>query len=599
MLIPPALPGKPGRFRQFVRALLCRRGLGGVLAACLLTGAVAGWAQQGADARLPVLQLNAPDGQIALAEHSQFWIDATGNALLEQVEAWEYDLPFAMRPAGHTATLGKQVMWVRFSTMQPDLSQRWVLEVSSAGVDRVSLYYRDDAGNWAVQDAGDKIPVSQWPRPDRVPVFDLDSEQAQPVTYFLRIEQARRPFSAPLYIYKHPALLAHRMQEQFLLGAYFGLALLMALVAAANAVAFRDRSFAAYAAYIAALAAAQAALLGIGGQYLWPEWAAWNDLSAFLLPVLAACSGLWFARVVTRPRQFPAALDWLSLKMIIVLPLLTALDTLFPTHAGFIGITALIIATIVLIFAMVFIAWRSGDPSMRWIALGFVPMAAVAPFPILRDLGLIPVSFLTQYGLTLGAALQTPMLFYGLLRRAAQRREARARAAALAQTEPLTGLNNLHTFEARLHEALLRSGRYRHRSALLMIDLSNHGWFAKEHGRQIADYALVLTGSCLRKLTRDIDIAARVGDSEFALLIEGPVTAAQAVAAATQLVAHALQPSDLLPVGSHLKLHVAIAMVPDAHCGNQGDAAQHLAYMLNSLREMPANTRKSIKTVNF
>jgi GGDEF domain-containing protein len=109
----------------------------------------------------------------------------------------------------------------------------------------------------------------------------------------------------------------------------------------------------------------------------------------------------------------------------------------------------------------------------------------------------------------------------------------------------------------------------------------------------------VLTGSCLRKLARDIDIAARVGDCEFALLIEGPVTPAQAVAAATQLVARALQPSDLLPVGARLKLHVAIAMVPDAQCGEYPNAALHLAYMLKSLREMPANTRKSIKTVNF
>lgn len=572
----------------------------GMLAAYLLGVATPGWTQHRADARLPVLQLNAPDGQIELAEHSQYWIDATGKAVLEQVEAWEYNLPFATRPAGHTVQLDGKVLWIRFNAMQPDLSQRWSLEISSAGVDNVSLHYRDAAGNWVEQKAGDRIPVHRWPRPDRFPVFDLDAEQTRPITYFIRIEHARTPFSAPMFIYSHPALLAQRMQEQFLLGAYFGLAVLMALVATANAVAFRDRSFVAYAAYIAALAAAQAALLGIGGQYLWPDFAGWNNLSTFLLPVLAACSGIWFARVVTRPRQFSALLDWLSRKLIVVLALVAVMDTLFPTRASYIAIAGLIVAAMALICVMVFIAWRSGDPTMRWIALGFVPVAVVAPFPILRNLGLIPVSFLTQYGLTLGAALETPLLFYGLLRRAAQRREARARAAALTQTEPLTGLTNLHTFEERLHDALLRSNRYQHRSALLMVDLSNHGWFAKEHGRQIADYALVLTGSCLRKQARDIDIAARVGDSEFALLIEGPVTAAQAVAAATQLVARALQPSDLLPVGSHLKLHVAIALVPDPVCNSQHlGASEHLHYLLGSLREMPANTRKSIKTVNF
>lgn len=599
MLIFHALTGKPGRILRFGRALFCGRGIVEMLAACLLLSATPVWAQHAADARLPVLQLNAPDGQVALAEHSQFWIDTTGKAVLEQVEAWEYDLPFARRPAGHTVLLDGQVMWVRFNAMQPDLSQRWALEMSSAGVDRVSLHYRNAAGDWVEQKAGDKLPVSRWPRPDRFPVFDLDAEQTRPVTYFIRIEHARTPFSAPLFIYSQPALLAQRMQEQFLLGAYFGLAVLMALVAAANAVAFSDRSFAAYAVYISARAAAQAGMLGIGGQYLWPDSPAWNDLSAFLLPVLAACSGIWFARVVTQPQRFSTALDRLSLQLIMLLALLAVLDTAYPTHAGFVATTALIIAAISLICALVFIAWQSGDATMRWIALGFVPVVLMAPFPVLRNLGLVPVSFLTQYGLTLGAALETPLLFYGLLRHAAQRREVRARAAALAQTEPLTGLSNQHTFEARLHEALLRSNRYQHRSALLMIDLSNHGWFAREHGRQISDYALVLAGSCLRKLARDIDIAARVGDCEFALLIEGPVSPAQAVAAATQLVARALQPSDLLPVGSRLKLHVAIAMVPDAQCGEHPDAARHLAYMLKSLREMPVNTRKSIKTVNF
>ncbi|SFU96849.1 diguanylate cyclase (GGDEF) domain-containing protein [Polaromonas sp. YR568] len=572
----------------------------GLLAAYLLGAAMPGWAQHSADARLPVLQLNAPDGQIELAEHSQYWIDTTGTAVVEQVEAWEYDLPFARRPAGHTALLDGQVMWIRFNAMQLDLSQRWALEVSSAGVDAVSLHYRDAIGNWVEQKAGDSIPVSRWPRPDRFPVFELDTEQTRPVTYFIRIEHARTPFSAPLFIYSHPALLAQRMQEQFLLGAYFGLTVLMALVAAAYAVAFRDRSFASYAVYIAALAAAQAGLLGIGGQYLWPDFAGWNNLSSFLLPVLAACSGIWFARVVTRPRQFSAVLDWLSMKLMVALALLAVVDVFLPTRASFLAVTLLIVVAMAVVCVMVFIAWQRGDVTMRWIALGFVPVILTAPFPILRNLGLIPISFLTQYGLTLGAALETPLLFYGLLRRAAQRREARARAAALTQTEPLTGLTNLHTFEERLHDALLRSNRYKHLSALLLVDLSNHGWFAKEHGRQIADYALVLTGSCLRKLARDIDIAARVGDSEFALLIEGPVTAAQAVAAATQLVARALQPSDLLPVGSHLKLHVAIALVPDATCTSQHlDASEHLHYLLASLREMPANTRKSIKTVNF
>jgi hypothetical protein len=44
---------------------------------------------------------------------------------------------------------------------------------------------------------------------------------------------------------------------------------------------------------------------------------------------------------------------------------------------------------------------------------------------------------------------------------------------------------------------------------------------------------------------------------------------------------------------------VAIALVPDVSCSQHLDASEHLHYLLGSLREMPANTRKSIKTINF
>jgi hypothetical protein len=167
-------------------------------------------------------------------------------------------------------------------------------------------------------------------------------------------------------------------------GAYFGLALLMALVAAANAVAFRDRSFAAYAVYISARAAAPG-----------------RDAGHRRAIPLAGLSSM------ERPFGLPAAGAGRARHC-------------FPTHAGFIATTALIIAAMALICAWVFIAWRSGDATMRWIALGFVPVVVMAPFPVLRNLGLVPISFLTQHGLTLGAALETPLLFYGLLRHAAK-----------------------------------------------------------------------------------------------------------------------------------------------------------------------------------
>ena len=102
--------------------------------------------------------------------------------------------------------------------------------------------------------------------------------------YWLRIEHERVDFATPIAIQDRASLLASRELEQFLLGAYFGLAALIVVVAAANAMAYRDRNFGVYAVYVATLAAGQVAYLGVGAQHVWDHWLKWNEVATFLLP---------------------------------------------------------------------------------------------------------------------------------------------------------------------------------------------------------------------------------------------------------------------------------------------------------------------------
>ena len=251
------------------------------------------------------------------------------------------------------------------------------------------------------------------------------------------------------------------------------------------------------------------------------------------------------------------------------------------------------------IYAMLWSAWRTGDRWVRWIALGILPVLLAGALPALRNFNLISSGFLTQYAMVIAAAIEAPLLIYGLLQRSSLQHEAQARARALDQTEPLTGLCNRHNFMLRLHESLVRAQRYRHHSALLMVVLDNHEHFVREHGREVADRALVLTGSLLRSVARDVDTAARVNDNHFALLMEGPVRGPQAVAAATSLVAGGLRPNDELPVGSTLRLKIAIALLPQDRVELGLNAQAHLDWLHLSVDELRQEPRRSIVTVNF
>nr|WP_279343601.1 7TM diverse intracellular signaling domain-containing protein [Variovorax terrae] len=539
--------------------------------------------------------MEATQSLVNLADESEFWVDETGMLGIDALEQRQARLPFRLRHVDQPHLIDGKALWLRFDVRMEDTSVRWQLELPLAGVDLATLYYRDDQGHWVVQRAGDSLPLRAWPQAGRYPVFSLSNTPQKTTRYFLQIIHARVPFSAGLQIVSDSRMTTQHEKEQFFLGAYFGLAALVVVLAAANALAFRDSGFGSYAVYVALLAAAQAAFTGVAAQYLWPGYPQLSNAGVFFLPLMAAATGMWFVRTVTTPRQFSPALDRFVLALVGLLVAAGLIDVLFPTSEGFAVTNTLLTGSMLVMLSVIVLSVFEGDRDARWVALGFLPVMIAAMFPLLRNFGLISSGFLTEYGLTLGSAIETPILFYGLHRRLSVRREAQARARALSQTDPLTGLAHARILLLRLQGALVRAVRYHHQSGLLLVNLSNHGALLREHGGEAAERSLVLAASRLRAVARDVDTAARVGDHQFALLIEGPTTLQETQDIAMHAVARGLRESDILPGGASLKFHIAITMLPAGAL----DAQTLLARLQDELRQMEPDARKTIRVASF
>jgi diguanylate cyclase (GGDEF)-like protein len=530
-------------------------------------------------------------GIVPLDGKAVFWVEPGRLKTPQEMESQGTAIPWAIRHPGLQHPLDGQALWVRFEAEVRD-TEAWYFTVGSSGIDRVQLFHRGPDGAWVVQEAGDSRAVSQWPVPGRVPTFELARPDGKPVTYWARIEHERVNFGAELTLYSQGALLAVREREQFLLGAYFGVAALLAVVALANAVGYRDRNFAAYAVYLVLFTLGQAAYLGLGAQHLWDRWLEWNAWSTFLLPGLATVAALWFVQVVTEPARFSSLLDRTVWALMLALLVAVVLDTWRPSRPIFLTRLGLTTATLVLVAVLIGLVWRKGkDPDIRLIALGFVPVLVMALFPLARGFGLIPNSLLTRYGLAIGAAVEMPILFYALSRRGNRRREAQLRASALPRTDALTGLADRRSLLQRLEDSLARARSQKHACALLVVRLANHDAIAGEHGRETLERALVVTASHLRRCAADIDLAARVAERDFALLLEGPTTPDVANARAQQLVVSGLRQAQALPVDLTLRLQVVVSVLP----GHQPDAASTLQWALAALASVRPDSRKQIR----
>ena len=544
---------------------------------------------------MPVIVLGAQTQSVSLDGRSLYWTDPSMKAAPDQVDAGGDTLPWALRERNHQYAIDDNALWFRFDAIVND-DGRWYLQLGSSALDSAQLFYRLGDGSWVKQEAGHSRPVSEWPLPGRVPTFELSRASGKPVRYFLRIEQARVSFASPVAIYNQRSLLAAREREQFLLGAYFGLAALIAFVAFANAAVNRDRNFGTYGVYVVVLALSQLAYLGVGAQHLWNNWLRWNEVASFVLPGMTTAAALWFARTVTEPARFSRALDVIVWALIAAVLGAVAVDALVQSPSSFLLLMSLTVLGLVLGMVLIGWVWAKGeDAYIRLIAAGFLPVVVMALFPVARALNLIPASVLTRYGLSMGAALEMPILFYALTLRGSRRREADVRSAALSRTDALTGLAHKRSLVQHLDNSLMRCSRQKHSCALLAIKLVNWEAIVSEFGRDAGEKSLVVTASILRSTINDIDLAARVDNHEFMLLLDGPTTPETANECAQQVIARGLQQNEALPPTVTLRYNVAVAMLPDKDFDGPGS----IRWLRDAVNAMRPEARRQIRALNF
>ena len=553
------------------------------LAGAIVLLAATGMASTSAWSRT-VLDLDVQQQPVALKDWGDYMVDSTGQLNAAQV--------FSTGPSNWKPTQSNtiypissgQALWIRFTVPPAPDAERWYLEVPYPSINRTSLFTLDSAGQWGEQKSGDLVAVSKWPVPHRHPLMPIAVSAEVPTSYLLRLENGHS-FGVSLQFLSESHLNHSEQRVSLILGIFFGLVGLAAVVSALSALSLRDPAYGFYAASVTLMGLTQATATGIAGLHLWPNAPSWNDVSTSVLPTLELVATLMFVSAAVSLPERSARLHRLFIGMAL-LGLVTAVAVaVVPIDVRMRVLMSYVFLPQLLAFAALVWAWQRGDRFAPWLILGFAPIALAVACVSARNMGWLPVSFLTKHASQIGVAIELPILMVILMLRSQQHRENKRRILGLDRMDPATGLINGHVFAERLMRMMARSERLKQQSAVMLIDIVNTEQIERDYGRKTAEELPLRVAERLLSTAREIDSAARLSERRFGMLVEGPFDAEDAGALGPRIVARCLMPYKGLHIDCVAQVRVAYALVP-----HQSTHAQSLLSRLEERLAWAAST---------
>ncbi len=304
--------------------------------------------------------------------------------------------------------------WFRIKlTNRQNSIQKYFFELTYGAVDFLDFYIVRD-NKTEEYTAGDYRPFQVRPFAHHNPVLPVAMNPGENLELYVSVRTGSSVV-LPFHLYSETAFREKDAWEQLLYGGYFGIMIIMFFYNLFLSLSLRSVSYLFYILYISVISLMNFNLLGFGMQYVWPDSLEFQNRSLPAFVCLGITFGLAFSmKLLNTGERMPR-----FHKFYFGLAVLAAVPAIVSAFGYFGGLLNRVTHLLGLIFTLSLIvggvrSMLSGyKPARYFVIAWFVFLLGSLSF-ILRNMGYLPSSILTDNGLLIGSAAEVALLSLAL-----------------------------------------------------------------------------------------------------------------------------------------------------------------------------------------
>lgn len=306
--------------------------------------------------------------------------------------------------------------WIKVAIQNASNKKILFLEFRQPIIDHFEVFEQNNESIQRIFKGGDSYPFGERKIKNPSYFIPLEIPSGQTYTYYIHLRSAEQ-ILALFSLADVQNTYNYISQTDTLFGLYVGVLLALFLYNAFVYFSIRERTYLLYIIYIFFIGLTQVSLLGFTYLYLFPNQPYLANILPYLSSVMVSVSALYFMRnflqtqsYVPKLHKYSYIIQWLYIS--------TAVITIMGYYSvGYFLVLAL--AGVVSLFMLIVgyaVLNKGYKPALYYLIAWSTLLLGIIIF-VLKDFGLLPVTFITSYTMPIGSAVEVILLSFAMANR--------------------------------------------------------------------------------------------------------------------------------------------------------------------------------------